>query len=80
MRNFETSSLGGPSCAALLDDVVGCPDHCPCAIGTRCDGRWRLELWVRNIPNNFYWTSVQHIEDTVTRLAGMPSAYSVTAR
>jgi outer membrane receptor protein involved in Fe transport len=43
-------------------------------------GRWRLELWARNLTNKFYWTSVQHIEDTVTRLAGMPATYGVTLR
>lgn len=44
------------------------------------DKHWRVELWARNLTNKFYWTSVQHIEDTVTRLAGMPATYGVTAR
>lgn len=42
--------------------------------------RWRFELWARNLTDKFYWTSVQHIEDTVTRLAGVPATYGVTLR
>lgn len=42
------------------------------------DGRWRLELWGRNILDHYYWTSVEHVEDVVTRLAGMPATWGIT--
>jgi outer membrane receptor protein involved in Fe transport len=44
------------------------------------DNKWQLELWARNLSNTFYWTSVQHVEDTVTRSAGTPRTIGVTVR
>jgi iron complex outermembrane receptor protein len=42
------------------------------------DGRWRVELWGRNVTNRYYWTSVQHVEDTVDRVTGMPATFGIT--
>jgi len=39
---------------------------------------WRLEVWGKNVTDAYYWTSVEHVEDTVTRLAGMPATWGVT--
>lgn len=45
----------------------------------RDDGRWRLEAFGRNVTNRYYWITVSHQIDTVTRLAGMPVTYGVRA-
>jgi len=41
-------------------------------------GRWRAEVWGRNITDKFYATSVTHVLDTVARLTGMPATYGFT--
>ena len=41
-------------------------------------GRWRVELWGKNIANKFYTTGIQHQNDIVTREAGLPVSYGVT--
>jgi iron complex outermembrane receptor protein len=45
----------------------------------RDDGRWRIEAFGRNVTNRYYWVTVSHQIDTVTRLAGMPATYGVRA-
>jgi outer membrane receptor protein involved in Fe transport len=42
------------------------------------NGRWRVEVWAKNVTDTYYWTSVNYISDTVARLAGMPATYGVT--
>jgi iron complex outermembrane recepter protein len=44
------------------------------------NGRWEVQLWGHNVTNKYYWNSVAHPEDTVTRSAGMPATYGVTLR
>ena len=41
-------------------------------------GRWRAELWGRNITNTYYWNGVSHVIDSISRVAGMPATYGVT--
>ena len=42
------------------------------------DGRWRAELFGRNITNKFYLVTVTRTVDTVARLTGMPATYGIT--
>lgn len=43
------------------------------------DGRWRAEIWGKNIFNKYYWyDTVQTTGDTVSRYAGMPATYGIT--
>lgn len=42
------------------------------------DGKYRLELWGKNVTNKFYWDNVSHPYDTVVRYAGMPLTYGLT--
>ena len=42
------------------------------------DGRWRLGLYGQNVTNAYYWTSTNHLVDTVMRFAGMPTTYGVS--
>jgi iron complex outermembrane recepter protein len=42
------------------------------------DGRWRAELWGRNVTNKYYWVQVSHVQDTVDRVAGMPATFGIT--
>ncbi|MFB0875835.1 MULTISPECIES: TonB-dependent receptor [unclassified Sphingobium] len=41
-------------------------------------GRWRAEIWGRNVTDKYYATSVTHVLDTVARLTGMPATYGAT--
>lgn len=42
------------------------------------DGRWRAEVWGRNVTNEFYVMSVTKVIDTANRLVGMPATYGLT--
>jgi len=42
------------------------------------DGRWRAQLWGRNVTNKYYWVQVSHVQDTVDRVAGMPATFGIT--
>jgi outer membrane receptor protein involved in Fe transport len=55
---------------ALLDLRVGVE---------REDGSWRIEAFGRNVTDRYYWSTVSHQIDSVTRLAGMPASYGVRA-
>lgn len=54
---------------ALLDLRAG--------VETR-DGRWRAQVWGRNITNKYYWNGVNYLVDAVERRAGNPVTYGVT--
>lgn len=41
------------------------------------DGKWRGEVWGRNIFNKFYLTNTTHIIDTVARITGTPATYGI---
>ena len=68
-----SAAAGAPSVRidpyALLDLSAG--------IGP-ANGRWRLEVWGRNVTNTYYWTNVNYNGDIVTRLTGMPATYGFT--
>jgi iron complex outermembrane recepter protein len=42
------------------------------------DGKYRLEVWGKNVTNKFYWDNVSHPYDTVVRYAGMPATFGLT--
>jgi outer membrane receptor protein involved in Fe transport len=42
------------------------------------DGDWRATLWVRNVGNKLYATSVSYALDTTFRYVGMPRTYGVS--
>jgi outer membrane receptor protein involved in Fe transport len=42
------------------------------------NGSWRLEVWGKNVTNQFYAITVAHLNDTVERLNGMPATFGVT--
>lgn len=41
------------------------------------DSRWNVALFVRNLTDEYYWTSVQSQTDTTFRYAGMPRTYGM---
>ena len=43
----------------------------------RDDGRWRAELYGRNITNAYYYTNLVRVIDTVRAYTGMPATYGV---
>jgi outer membrane receptor protein involved in Fe transport len=42
------------------------------------DGKYRIEVYGKNITNRFYWDNVSHPYDTVVRYAGMPETWGIT--
>jgi len=42
------------------------------------DGKWRVQLWGRNVFNKYYWIHVVKIQDTLSRVTGRPVTYGVT--
>jgi iron complex outermembrane receptor protein len=42
------------------------------------DGKYRLEVYGKNVTNRFYWNNVSHPYDTVVRYAGMPETWGIT--
>ncbi len=41
-------------------------------------GRWRAQLWGRNVTNTYYWTSASHVNDVLLRYTGLPVTYGFT--
>lgn len=41
------------------------------------DGSWKLTGFVENLTDEYYWTNVDKVTDTVRRLTGMPRTYGV---
>jgi len=66
----EAAADGAPSldikAYGLLDLTAG--------IGP-ANGRWRFELWGKNVTNTYYWNSVNYVSDTVVRYTGLPATY-----
>jgi iron complex outermembrane recepter protein len=54
---------------ALLDLRVGVES---------ASGKWRAQLFGRNVTDKYYWTGVSRNIDTVIRFAGMPGTYGIT--
>jgi outer membrane receptor protein involved in Fe transport len=42
------------------------------------DKRWRVQLWGKNIFNEFYIVNAVHAIDTFDRMVGAPASYGVT--
>lgn len=41
------------------------------------DGNWDASIWGKNVTNKYYWISVAHLGDVVSRTTGMPATYGV---
>ena len=41
------------------------------------NGRWGIQIWGRNVFDQFYATNVSHVIDTVARTTGRPATYGV---
>ncbi len=39
---------------------------------------WRVQLWGRNVTDEYYWHSAAHVNDVLYRYTGMPATYGVT--
>ena len=42
------------------------------------DGRWRVQLWGRNVLNKYYLQNVSRFVDSVASTTGMPATYGVS--
>lgn len=54
----------------LLDAEVGIEQH---------DGKWNVKLWGKNLTNKYYWNNTSYTADVITKLAGMPVTYGISA-
>ncbi|WP_246870171.1 TonB-dependent receptor [Novosphingobium sp. SG707] len=41
------------------------------------DGRYRVQVYGKNVTNQYYWTNVARAVDNVRRYAGMPATYGI---
>ncbi|MDB5576282.1 MAG: hypothetical protein JWR80_1458 [Bradyrhizobium sp.] len=48
-------------------------------VGIQSDKGWDLSLWVRNLTDKYYWTSVGPGGDTQFRYAGLPRTFGASA-
>jgi outer membrane receptor protein involved in Fe transport len=39
---------------------------------------WRVQVWGRNVTDEYYWHSASHVNDVLYRYTGMPATYGVT--
>jgi outer membrane receptor protein involved in Fe transport len=39
---------------------------------------WRLQIWGKNITNEWYWTAADRVNDTILRYTGMPTTFGAT--
>ena len=37
-----------------------------------------MQVWGRNVTNEWYWTAADRVNDTILRYTGMPTTYGVT--
>jgi iron complex outermembrane receptor protein len=37
-----------------------------------------VQVWGRNVTNEWYWTAADRVNDTILRYTGMPTTYGVT--
>ena len=42
------------------------------------DGRWSVNGYVRNLTDEYYWTTASKTNDTFIRYTGRPRTYGVT--
>jgi iron complex outermembrane receptor protein len=42
------------------------------------DGAWRVELWGKNVTNQYYWNNIAQRVDSIVRYAAMPATYGAT--
>jgi len=54
---------------AILDLSLG---------ATTADGRWKAEIWGRNVTNTYYWNTTSYLIDNVVRRTGRPATYGIT--
>jgi iron complex outermembrane receptor protein len=74
--------LSGAPAVASQESLLKIPGYT--LLGLRAgfepaNGPWRLEFWGRNVTNRFYETGATRNSDFVTRFAGMPLTYGITA-
>ena len=70
-----------PSGDAALDALVKRPKYALLDVraGVETDnGRWRAELWGRNITNKYYLIGTVRATDYFTRFTGMPATYGIS--
>jgi iron complex outermembrane receptor protein len=48
-------------------------------VGLESESGWRIGLFVRNLTDKYYWTSVNNGGDTLTRYAGLPRTFGINA-
>jgi iron complex outermembrane receptor protein len=47
-------------------------------VGVNTASGWMIQLWGKNVLNEYYWTNVNRVSDTIVRPAAMPATYGIT--
>ena len=42
------------------------------------NGRWRAQIWGKNVTDRYYWTNAIVVYDQQVRYAGQPATYGIT--
>jgi iron complex outermembrane receptor protein len=74
--NSKTYSVVGNDPASLIESFV--------LVDVRAgvettDGKWRAQLWGKNITDRYYWTNAVVVYDQEVRYAGQPATFGITA-
>ena len=70
-----------PSGNAALDALIKRPNYALLDLRAGVEtnnGRWRAELWGRNVTNKYYLTGTIRATDYFTRFTGMPATYGAS--
>ena len=79
---YDSATFGIlPSGNAALDNLVKLPEYALLSLRTGVEtsnGRWRAELWGRNVTDKYYLTGTIRAADYFSRFAGMPATYGIS--
>jgi outer membrane receptor protein involved in Fe transport len=46
--------------------------------GIESNKGWTVGIYGKNVTDTYYWTNVNHVSDTIARVAGLPAMYGVS--
>lgn len=74
-KSFTTSDLGQGGGIGRIDPYT----LLDLRAGVKSeDGKWRLQVWGKNVTDKFYYTNTLHAFDTDVRFTGRPATYGIT--
>jgi iron complex outermembrane recepter protein len=75
--NYRSATVAGFGSSALLDIQAYTLVDARIGVSDK-SGKWRAQLFGRNIFNQYYWTNTVKYLDNVRRYAGMPATFGMS--